>query len=99
MSTPIFIVQGHTGEYSDHVEWLVRAYRTEAEAQAEVERLCVIYRAIFGVEVDQRPHPIGHYPSIRLQTEAMREHDPGFTVDYTGAGWDVLETLLTDTVP
>lgn len=32
--TQVFVVQGNCGEYSDHREWIVCAYRSEAMARA-----------------------------------------------------------------
>jgi hypothetical protein len=33
MAETIYIVQGSTGEYSDHREWLLKAFRDEKQAQ------------------------------------------------------------------
>ena len=35
----VWIVEGATGEYSDHYEWPVCFYETEAEAQAMVNEI------------------------------------------------------------
>lgn len=83
----IYVVQGSTGEYSDHREWLVHAFRHEADAQAEVEFLTAKWmelRASDGTDWEER----------HADEEAMRVFDPGFFTDYTGSHWNVLAVDL-----
>ena len=44
--TKIFIVEGSTGEYSDHSEWLVKAFRDENMAKEFTELCAAEYRRV-----------------------------------------------------
>ena len=69
----IYIVEGSTGEYSDHRDWMLCAYRDEAAAQEHVEKATA--RANELVAEYQRSYDI---PS------GANEHDPSMQIDYTG---------------
>jgi hypothetical protein len=42
----IWVVGGSSGEYSDHREWFICYYTTEAKAKAHAENAAARYRAI-----------------------------------------------------
>lgn len=89
MSETIWVVGGSTGEYSDRTEWVVDAWRSEAEAQARVTFLTEKMQEL----------GITHHMDWEIREQAvekMREHvlafaarDPGLAADSVGAeGWD-----------
>ena len=69
------MVMGSTGEYSDHREWMVRAFTTESAAKDFVKR--VTQRA---QEVISR-YEGGYMP------DGVNELDPNMRVDYTGVNY------------
>lgn len=90
MSKQMFVVMGTTGEYSDSREWPVRAYRSEAEAQAEVLKLEEWCR----VNVNHIPATI-RYDLIRVG-DLKCPLDIGFQCDYTGTHYYYMEVPLAD---
>lgn len=72
MNESIWIVTGHTGEYSDAREWIVCAFKTEAEA-AEHVRLAQL-------EADK----IDALRESRYSSGAANKYDPIMSMDYTG---------------
>ena len=88
MVEKIWVVLGTTGEYSERSEWVVDAWRSEAEAQDRVEFL------------KSRMHElgIGAYDRYGTKYEAacveMRKEDACFSNDYTGTEWYVSATEL-----
>jgi hypothetical protein len=79
----IYLVMGSCGEYSDRQEWPVRAYRTEAAAQAEVTRLDEHSR-IFELRKKEMEDRCEWWDAEEEATKAHRElvADPGFRGDY-----------------
>jgi hypothetical protein len=67
----IFVVEGSTGEYSDHREWPVMAYRDEAAAKAHVEA------------ATRRANDLKAQHACDIP-DGANEHDPGMQTDYTG---------------
>lgn len=89
----IYIVRGHTGEYSDHRDWPVCAVSSEDGAKALVTRLeaKALELGIRHGSGASHTYPVTDRPEIR----AMREFDPGVeSVDYTGLFYDYESTLL-----
>lgn len=74
----IWIVQGSTGEYSDHCEWIVGWYSNERDAQICVEFLSKLAREAFKL------HKKGAYEAAG---NLMAPFDLGFMVDYTGTNY------------
>lgn len=72
----IFIVTGQTGEYSDRVEWLVKAFRDRAKAMNFIAKAEDWLRAnkLSFQNIDGR----------RLVDHPMPDFDPDFRCDYTG---------------
>ena len=75
----IYVVQGSTGEYSDHIEWLVKAYADEKQAQTHV----VLAQA----RANELYAGVPRYYDIK----GKNEHDPEMQTDYTGTHYALLE--------
>jgi len=86
----IYVVQGSTGEYSDHREWLVKAFKSQEKAQDFVSFL------------DSKLLELGlKYESVYThedmeKEEKMMEFDPQFQFDYTGTMYSILEVELEE---
>jgi hypothetical protein len=77
MSTAnIFVVIGSTGEYSDHREWLVRAYASEERAKEAVTHLT--QRANEWIQKRESKYDGG-------PPEGWCELDPNMMIDYSGS--------------
>lgn len=92
----IYIVQGSTGEYSDHEEWLVKAFTTDIAARQfaekcgeEYRRICIEFKNITG---ENTPYP-GDIIHHKISPNA---HDPNMHCDYTGVNYRVFECELED---
>ena len=88
MSQPIWMVGGTTGEYSDRTEWVVDAWRTEAEAQ---ERAVFLKRRIeeLGIATVER-----YGKKYEKAIADMKKEDVAFQNDYTGTEYYVCELEL-----
>lgn len=85
----LFVVIGTTGEYSDRSEWLVRAFKREADARTYVEAL-----------QDRRKQlPQRDWENDLAIEAAMREFDPQYSEDYTGTSWFVRSVDYDDGAP
>ena len=80
----IWVVQGNTGEYSDHSEWPVVAFSREEDAQAATAWLNEKARE-FGFK-DRSTWDTDWNTRKRLE-DKMREFDPDFKSDYTGTDY------------
>jgi hypothetical protein len=78
----IYVVQGSTGEYSDHREWLVRAYSDEEKAKAKVVRCTERANAAQAAGVCI-------YDSV--ESAPFRNEDPMLQLDYTGTNYSILK--------
>ena len=85
----VYVVMGSTGEYSDHVEWPVRAFLLETKAQQFVEA-CT------------REHERISYARsgfwIQRRVEVDHALDPNYQCDYTGTRYYILSVEM-DTDP
>lgn len=82
MTNQIYIVQGSTGEYSDHTEWVIAAYRKEEEAQAHVAAATARAREL---KVDPGSDGrIKDWYQKRKSAERQNQFDPQMQIDYTG---------------
>jgi hypothetical protein len=70
----IYVVQGSTGEYSDHCEWLVAAFYSEQKAADLV------------VAATRRANELyaQHKDNTWGIPDGANEHDPMMETDYTG---------------
>jgi hypothetical protein len=88
----IYVVMGSTGEYSDHHNWLVCAYRTKEDAeQHEIEAT----KRAHGFKREDRYEPDF---KDRLKA-AMGEYDPECQMDYTGTDYCTIEVELRAKLP
>lgn len=89
MTDTIYVVLGTTGEYSDRMEWVVRAFRNEKTAQDQVEFLTEKWAALkAGLE--------RYTDEYRNAEKAMTEWDPNFYEDYTGTSWWMSDGIPLD---
>ena len=88
----IYIVQGYTGEYSDHREWLVLAFFDQVKAQAHVLNLEAELLRL-GLKYDGEMPPWDKRDSLSGEMEKL---DPNFKCDYTGAGYHILSVELSE---
>lgn len=71
----IYVVIGATGEYSDRTEWLVKAFKSEKEAQEFV----IAATAIANDQYLKKRN------KTMLRFKPKSELDPNLDIDYTGA--------------
>ncbi len=76
----IYVVMGTTGEYSDRTEWPVLAYLSKPQAEEHVEKASARARELFALRG-------GRYMTNNPE---VNEHDPSFTMDYTGTTYYVM---------
>lgn len=74
----IWIVQGSTGEYSDHIEWAVCFYAEEWEAMKKIEFLSAKHRESMIL-----------FPGFRSRerVEVMRKFDRDYQFDGSGINY------------
>lgn len=90
--TPLYIIQGSTGQYSDRSSWIAEAHlspelankrltvlRTLCKAQDIPEDLTYDMEIMEAIEVFIRKHPEG---------------DPNFQCDYPGTTYRIIQTKL-----
>lgn len=81
---PIFLVMGSTGEYDDHHEWIVCAYRDVESAQTHAKL----------AEEDAAKRytgRLGHAPIFERHDSPF---DACMQIDYTGTSYYVEEAIL-----
>lgn len=87
----IYVVEGSTGEYSDHCEWPVRAFVSEKKAKEFVERVSAEYRKL-----------VNKYGNAREARFKMMEKDiknpldPNMQIDYTGTNYNYFSIDLDE---
>ena len=89
----IWIVEGSTGEYSDHTEWPVCAFKTEELAKEMVELCSAEYRRI-----KIRREELGLERWEDLPADCIHKYDKGFTEDYTGTNYQCYPVELRETI-
>lgn len=87
----IYIVEGSTGEYSDHTEWPVRAYRTEAAAKEMVELCSAEYRRI---AIEMKRLGLDYYDN--LPESCIHKYDDRMRMDYNGVNYQCYPVELED---
>lgn len=86
----IFIVEGSTGEYSDHCEWPVAAYTNEEQAKLHVQKATERAKELM----------VGDkYEWSELSGKQLNEWDRGMHVDYTGVNYRYYSVDLLDVLP
>lgn len=79
--TTIYIVQGSTGEYSDHREWFVDAWTSEAAAQ---NRITQLDRLMQETNVNGEYEDYDEWGRRLSAMQNSDNGDPLFQRDYTG---------------
>lgn len=96
MNNKIWIVEGSTGEYSDHSEWPIAFYEDEDLAKRHVEKAAARYREInvalgYSEDGEGAANCGKCYRSPRYDCEAHKdlrnEWDPDMSIDYTGTNY------------
>ena len=87
----IWIVEGSTGEYSDHSEWPVKAYRTEVKAKEMVELCSAEYRRI---TIERNRLELDYYEE--LPDICIHKYDKSFSECYTGTLYRCYDIELED---
>lgn len=96
----IYVVSGSTGEYSDHNEWMVRAYTDEATAQAIVVEYTAKAKEIevrAKLPKDNPQHLDRYKHDFGVDGRKWPHPDPGFQMDYTGTDYAYCEIELVGT--
>lgn len=88
----IYVVKGTTGEWSDRVEWLAKAFRTEKAAQEFILYLEEKYQSF---NQGKRGFNRSEKEEKALN-KLMCSLDPRFHEDYTGTSWYYREVELVD---
>ena len=89
----IYIVEGSTGEYSDHCEWIVCAFADKTKAEELVLKATERAKKIFAeMESDLQSVWYGGDRSGKY----VNEFDPGMNMGYTGTYYTYYETELRD---
>lgn len=89
----IWIVEGSTGEYSDHTEWPVCTFKTEELAKEMVELCSAEYR-----RTKIRREELGLDMWDELPADCVHKYDPRFTEDYTGTLWKCYPVELREAI-
>lgn len=92
--TKVWVVQGSSGEYSDHSEWLVAYYRTEKEAQVCVEFLSVLGREGQKIYEEYTKGKIEWKESDRRISNLIRPFDSSYSSSYSGTNYNCFEVDL-----
>lgn len=91
----MYAVIGHTGEYSDHTQWLVCVYPEEEQAKqhAELANVAVkeLQRELNAIE----DRDLTWDEEQQARQKLLREfpYDANVAVDYTGSRYEVLPVL------
>lgn len=85
----IWMVEGASGEYSDHVEWPICFFYSEADAKAKVEFLSAMTR-----EAQVIAGEVYDYDRTRKAEAFMKQYDPEWTRSYSGTNYTAYEVKL-----
>lgn len=85
----VYIVEGNTGEYSDRVNWLVKAFFCQKEAEKLRDKLNTeLIRLGLASDCDRK--------MVKENSLQMKKLDPEFRCDYTGTYYCILRVELDD---
>lgn len=84
----IFIVEGSTGEYSDHCEWPVAAYFSEEQAKLHVQKA-----------TERAKELIAKCDGWGWEEKQLNQWDRSMHVDYTGVNYRYYSVDLLGAVP
>jgi hypothetical protein len=82
----IYVVEGSTGEYSDHTEWLVKAYKDESKAKAHVVRATEVANKLFQSRESK----------FSEGENETNPYDPDMRMDYTGVHYTYFSVELEE---
>ena len=85
--TNVYVVEGSTGEYSDHREWPVAAYIDEDLAREHADKAKKWY-------LKNWRQGMGWEDEDKLNNP----YDPDMSLDYTGTDWTVYKIELRESV-
>lgn len=91
----IWIVQGSTGEYSDHKEWPVKAFRDKGKAQRLVIEAQARCNEIATVKNEYEWDVWWDMTEAKHAT-TVNEFDPAMKLDYTGTHYTCYPIELED---
>lgn len=80
----VYVVQGSCGEYSDHMEWMVRAFMDEEKAKA------------FVILATEQGNALRLKYAGKYWCEEKTEADPNFQWDYSGFNYTYYSIPLED---
>ena len=81
METKIYVVIGETGEYSDKMQWFVKAFKDSEEAED--------FRTMCQMIADAYKNNFSYEDRFLLTLQS--NNDPYFRMDYTGTYYTVEE--------
>lgn len=90
----IYVVQGSTGEYSDHREWLVCAFKEEQQAKNFVVQLTQEANTMLAKYKHRYDWKCGK--SGRMFDRELPPNDHFFDCDYTGFNYTYCDVELKD---
>lgn len=92
MTSKVWVVQGSTGEYSDHIEWLVCGFSNEKSARELCERLSALGREAENQsrEKTNSRHDWDEQPA-GIELKSL---DPKCYIDYTGLIYTAFEVEI-----
>lgn len=79
----IYVVEGQTGEYSDHNEWPVKAFVNEEAAKTLVLNAQARAREI-EIEKNNQDFSDGGWYTNPKPSRFVNQFDPNMSMDYTG---------------
>lgn len=91
----IWVVEGNTGEYSDHIDWPVKAFTSEASAQRLVVEAQARANEIFQL---RQSIPWGNFFEMEntKNPKALNEFDPKMKMDYTATHYQCYPIELVE---
>lgn len=89
----IWIVEGATGEYSDHTEWAVCAFYSEEKAKELTEQL-----SLLAIAAHSSALRFGSVFDFKKTNEGKKwlEHDPMAQMDYSGVNYTAYSITIRD---
>ena len=85
----IHIVEGHTGEYSDHRDWPIAAYYSEEKAKQHVVLATEAANELYSKHDD--------YGDID-DSDEKNPYDPDMKTDYTGTRYNYYSVEIKDSI-
>lgn len=86
----VYVLLGQTGEYGDHMEWIVRVYADKGVAGMEAARLTELAK-VDSVNDFHRDYQLREAAVARL-----RQHDAQARMDDTGTAYWVAEVPFVE---